>query len=47
MNVCVCVEGRGKAEGYQKATGAPEASPTTLQSKPVVAERTAAMETPD
>lgn len=33
MSVCVCVriEGRGKTEGDEKATGAPEASQTTLQ----------------
>lgn len=29
--ICVCAEGRGKTEADQKATGAPEASQTTLQ----------------
>lgn len=29
--LCVCVDGRGKTGGDQKATGAPEASQTALQ----------------
>lgn len=44
--LCVCAEGRGKTEAAEKATGAPEASPSTLPQKPVATARPGAMETP-